>query len=251
MKKLSLLLAIVFSLFSCDKDLTFTKYETVLVSLTKGECDNQDAACGKIYIEYPKFKGNDKDIDTKLNNLVDSYISALGNGDNAKSIADDFINGYTQFITDFPEATANQQNIKSIIKIVNNTNHLLSMVMNSSGYTGGAHGFNFTKYINTDPNTGKQLMLKDIVNDKVKLTSIAKSIFFEKYNINNDEYSLSSQFSFNNNTFELNENFIITDSTINFHYNQYEIASYAQGEFNISIPKNKIDSLINTNYIVK
>lgn len=248
MKNITLILVVTLIFFSsCNNDKnvgdSFLNSTIETIDEQNGACDGE-GACGSIKIEYPIFSNNNKSVDDKLNSDISNTITSFYDTKSIDKTADKFITDFANFINEFPDVASNKWEVSMLYKININTDKLLTLSFSMEGYTGGAHGFRTTSYSNYNPKTGERLQLSDVVNDVEKLTSIAREIFIEENNLDADLPINAQGFWFVNDTFTLNNNFKITPEGISFHFNQYEIASYAQGDFDIDISMDKLERLL-------
>ena len=103
-------------------------------------------------------------------------------------------------------------------------------------YMGGAHGnVNFTSYM-IDSRTNKIVRLEDICSNVSELEKRAEQIFRSNYGISKNADLDLEGFWFQDNKFKLNQNFFFNEKSITFIFNQYEIAPYVMGIFEIEIP---------------
>ena len=111
-------------------------------------------------------------------------------------------------------------------------------------YSGGAHGNAWSQDILVDLKTGNTLYLEDFFTDVSALTAIAGVIFRADQELGADDDLGDAGFWFEDGEFRLNENFMFGNETIEFLYNQYEIAPYAAGIIELSIPLTKVKHLL-------
>ena len=126
-------------------------------------------------------------------------------------------------------------NYASLINVFYNTDNLLSIGESVETYTGGAHGMAVTNLNSYDLKTQKKLSLDDIFKPGYQPTVIAlleKAIRLQQ-NIKDNEPLNSVLFI---DKMEVTDNFCVTRKGILFLYNSDEIASHAQGEFQLFIP---------------
>lgn len=103
-------------------------------------------------------------------------------------------------------------------------------------FTGGAHGNSFSGNFNFDKTTGNTLKLSDFIIDTTEFNTIAEKCFRKQAEISENENLSDLGFWFEENIFKCNDNFFITDEGFNFTFNTYEIAPYAFGSFEFSVP---------------
>ena len=116
-------------------------------------------------------------------------------------------------------------------------------------YEGGAHGINQLLTMNFETETGQKLELKDIFTDgyEKQLTTILCNALQQKTGakslaeLKNKGYLLSMEMF-------PSENFILDEETITFVYNPYEIAPYAMGTTELTIPYNDIQHLLKNSF---
>jgi hypothetical protein len=122
---------------------------------------------------------------------------------------------------------------------------------NSYTFQGGAHGANYTFFINWDTNADKNLALEDILAQgyKPKLNEIADTIFRQQEKLTGTS-SLAKDYFFKGDKFKLNRNFLITPVGLRFVYNIYEIKPYAAGSTELLIPYEKIRSFLKPNTVI-
>ena len=215
-----------------------------------GACDG-DGICGEIKIEYPLFKNNKKEVDSKLNAIITKSISSFYDVKTIKRTSELFIKEFSEFVKEFPDATNNKWNTFMIYQVNSNTENLLSLTFNMEGYTGGAHGFRTKTSSNYNPNTGEIIKLDDIVTDVKKLKIIGRDFFIKENNLDSSKSLNEQGFWFIEGEFVLNNNFIISKDGLSFHYNQYEIAPYSMGTFNVTIPLKSIKNILKDKSIFK
>ncbi len=250
MKSISATLLTIISLLivtSCKNDKQEIEYFlSVKINTVEekfGACDG-NGACGEIDIEYPIFSDNNKSIDEKLNLEIIKSISSFYNVKNVVETSKKFINEFSDYVKDFPDAENNKWNISMQYKVINNSEKVLSLSFYMEGYTGGAHGFRTITYTNYNPKTGDKLKLEDFVSDVDKLRLIARESFIEENDLDPSKSLNTQGFWFLDDIFSLNNNFIILSEGLKFHYNQYEIAPYSQGPIEINIPMSKLEGLL-------
>lgn len=120
----------------------------------------------------------------------------------------------------------------------------IQLAISSWAYTGGAHGNGWSHDMLVDRKTGKVLLLSDFFTDVDALTRLAEPIFRASQGLELDSDLEEAGYWFDGGVFHLNENFIFTGESIEFLYNQYEIASYAAGPISVSIPREQFKHLL-------
>jgi hypothetical protein len=107
--------------------------------------------------------------------------------------------------------------------------------LHEDGFTGGAHPFGETQYVNIRPETGEKLKLSDLIRQgqAANLTKVADKKLRATYDIPPDKPLTDVDFFVER--LELTENFGITPSGITFFYNE-EISPHSMGPVVIDLP---------------
>lgn len=124
-------------------------------------------------------------------------------------------------------------------------------------YMGGAHGLETRNYYNFDLKTGKTITEKDLYkpNFESELSELIKKRIVEESKENKDSKDAEPILSLEDTDFwtdsiKPNGNFYITDESINYVFNPYEIAPYYIGQTEVTIPFNRLKSLLRPNSII-
>jgi hypothetical protein len=254
-----------------DKTFSFrlTEYfpeENVQLEMKKierasGDCENK--GCGSISFFFPYVKLiKDEKIAERINKNINykllEYYSEDGKVEHYKTIEeriDSFLNQYNfaieysdEYNIDYNIGWSNHFNILMSL----NFNRVLSLQYNAYFYMGGAHGSFNIEFINYDLETGNEITLENIFikNYEKKLNPIAEKIFRKKYKYKLKQDLEKEGFWFLDNKFTLNKNFGFTPEGILFQFNQYEIAPYAMGIFDVVIPYSDLKEIILPNSVL-
>lgn len=121
-------------------------------------------------------------------------------------------------------------------EVLYQSSELISIAINSYVNSGGAHGNSNVTFYNFDAN-GKLLSFNDLFTNEGELTSIVKSFFDKETEGNTTNYFFGEEF-------HLPANIGFNDEGVLFFYNVYEIASYADGITEFTIPFDEIESFL-------
>lgn len=254
------LLAILFSCSSepasTDNQKTFPSIEsfkeikvdttiTLFASYAKPDCHLQ------LKFEIPASASSKKNI-----NAVNSLIGQLtqdGNYLNESNDLDEMVRQYTKaYIVNYleegndaianygddMEAAANWMSYEENCEgsVLYNDYGIFSYSVKLYTYTGGAHG-NSSNCVGTiNLNTNKIITLETLFDQENKeiIKGEILSILVQEHQLLNDEI-------------EATENFYITDRGITFVYDEFEIASYSDGEISVTLGWDKIKPLLLNN----
>jgi len=126
-----------------------------------------------------------------------------------------------------------------------NHRDIIGHFINMYQYTGGAHGGTFITCRNYRLEDGSVITLDDYFKpgyEKVLIPILDKKLLEYAECSSRDE--LDDHGYFSNEPMFVSDNFEIRKDTIDFIYNQYDIAPYAQGITTLSVPEDDIRSII-------
>ena len=224
--QISILFICICALFSsCKKEQQLVFSETYFTS------ENDSI----VSVNLLKANGNSK-ITSHINSELENYVISvlqIGEPIAIKDVTideqiDAFIGEFVTFKNDFPES--NQQWEAQIdSEIMYQSVDIISIALTSYIDTGGAHGNLSISFMNFSPQTGKLIPNSELFNNIDEVKTLAQ-LQFENEIQNSDDLSASTE------KFDLPVNIGYTDEGVIFLYNVYEIAPYARGILEFSIP---------------
>lgn len=219
-------LILVLFFFSCEKDTTIT-FEPL--SLKKETCKE----CPLIEVSIPKAIGKNK-IDQVINTALREEVISILKFDDEIDVAT-IEDAMTSFESEnkklkekFPEETT-QWEAKLQGEVTYEDDYILTIRLNSYLFTGGAHGYSTIRFLNFDKIKTKELDQSELFKDKDSFTEFAETNFRSQEDIPSNAPINSTGFMFENDAFYLPENIGYTKEGLQLFYEQYEIASYADG----------------------
>ncbi len=226
---------ILLSVFSCIE-------ETKLSFIETNDIFEDNAV---VEINIPKAEGNSNLANT-INYKIKNHIANMLNfsEDDADSITlNDAINKfdaeYKLFKNDFEESALVWEAIFDG-EVTYQSSEIISIAINSYLNTGGAHGNMNITFLNFNPKTGDILTFDDLFTNKEELTKAIKPFFDKETKASNISYLFGEEF-------HLPENIGFNDEGVIFFYNIYEIASYADGITEFTVPFEDIASFLKLN----
>lgn len=247
--KITVLVCIAFISVSCDRE---KNIEFSSESFTEKElpiCEN--ANCPEVTINYVHVFG-DEEVSEKINKKIDNFIiSSLLLGDDtiptAKTIqeaATGFIEAYWADKEQFPDMAGDYFAEITVTELYTSPKHIC-FEMRQYLFTGGAHGYGTTSFMNIDPQTGKELTAEQLFKNNKEFAEFAEKKFRIQQKIANEESINDTGFWFDNEEFYLPESVGFTQDSLIFVYNQYDIASYAEGPIELKIDMKEASPFLN------
>ena len=245
MKPIYTLFLLLILATSC-KNNSLLSFEPLLIE--EIEC----TTCPTIKINIPKAM-EEAAIDTAINTAIREEIITQLNFDDVanintieKAIAS-FKNGYIELKGKFPEeATKWEASVEG--EITYEDKHVISIALHSYLFTGGAHGYSSTKFLTFNKMKGLELETWELFNPDFEFKKFAEIKFKIQENIPQDSSINSTGFMFEEDAYNLPDNIGYTKEGIQLLYNQYEIASYADGPIILTIPYNEAKKYLRIKY---
>ncbi len=220
----TLVLSIV--LLGCEEDASLT---FVAQEFPANGCET----CPKVEVIIPEAFGKDSvalAINDELKAFAIATLNPLEEQEQA-SIEDaiqEFNQEYAKLKEDYEEAVPWELTLDGTVSYQSET--LVSIRMDSYSFTGGAHGYGATSFLNFNPQTGDLMESQDFISDYNGFTRFCEARFRSQENIPGGENINSTGYFFEGDRFHLPESIGFTATGMILVYNAYEIASYADGQ---------------------
>ncbi|WP_299433587.1 DUF3298 and DUF4163 domain-containing protein [uncultured Aquimarina sp.] len=244
-----LVFLVCFSSCETNESLTFQKRTIAIDDFF--DCQTTDCAITEIFLlesitENEMSKKINLEIEktacTALNLEDDSSLSTM------EKAVQSFNNSYQEMKKEFPEEIIPYEaSINCDISFQNST--LLSVLIDSYIFTGGAHGSGNSTYLNMNLKTGEVIDNKNLIKNNIEFSSFAEKAFRKIHEIPENTSINSTGFFFENDTFVLPTNIGLTDTHLILLYNQYEISSYAEGAIELKFNKEKVAEYFSVNIL--
>ncbi|HMQ00730.1 MAG TPA: DUF3298 domain-containing protein [Cyclobacteriaceae bacterium] len=228
------------------EDVTELTYEIRTYSISSaGACNDESKPCARFEVSYPVFRapaGNRLPalIEDRINTMLSAPSSDI-DPESIEAAGKAFISDFELTLQEFPDLSMGWY-YKADVVVENLTDKILCISVNDEYFTGGAHGGSSTSFINFDVNTGKILLLDDILKPGYEgdLNATGERAFKKVRNIPDDAYLPDLGYEFEGGFFYLNQNYGFRPEGIVFFYNIYEIGPYVFGPTEILIPYEEI-----------
>lgn len=204
----------------------------------------QCTQCPKVDITLPKALDKDKVAASIDNALKEEVIFLLSFDDEieAASIEEaikSFSNGYTELRELYPEESTLWE-AKIDANLSYEDREILTIEMDSYIFTGGAHGYTSKRLLNFDRIKGTELENWQLFKDSPEFQKFAEGKFRAQEKIPREQPINSTGFMFEDDIFHLPENIGLTKEGLTLLYNQYEVASYADGPIELVLPYKEV-----------
>ena len=246
-------LPICFILFACqnkpsdegNKSLTIP-VTTKKFSSKSNPCPDSLGSCAEVEIKVPYIKDHPKAdlinqiILKELSLVMENFPPDLKSLQDIPTKIDSFISQHQSFSqeVDFPQ----RWSFNVFYNVLENNDNSLSILLNTDIYTGGAHPLNDIYILSFNPETGKKVIISDILKNEKALKSLIVKEFRRKRNLS-DTVNLTDE-GFYSNEWPLPRNFALLSQGLYIVYNAYEIGPYVLGSTELLIPIDAIKPLI-------
>lgn len=246
MKRVVLLLLCVIGLWSCGndpKESDEVSFDTIAIESEK-DCDGLN--CPLIKIDYPQLVTKSFAVEA-INKHIEQAVVAVINSspkdqDTSMSVEEavnSFKAEFTKLRKDFPETEAGYEaRIKGEVSY--QSAQLISLKLNSFMYTGGAHGYTATRYININAKNGEVLSNAQLFTNREAVVAIAEKQFRAHEKIDDSVALNDAGYWFENDKYQLPLNIGFTNDQLVLFYNSYDVSPYSEGPIEIMIPLEKI-----------
>lgn len=242
-----LILLAIFAFFGCEnfnfgtqEPLSFEEknYEKKI-----GLCAEKSEQCMTLQMSWQEAKGGVDSVRNKLNLFIhQTNLSLLTMGEyefetdmELDSAVIELGEEYMDYLDDSEFAGSWFFESKNTITYIDTMYVSLETVQSS--FTGGAHPNSGVAKAVFDIKTGIQLEIHDIVKDTSGLKKELEKEFRKEREIPSEKSLTEAGFWFEKDVFTFPVNFGITENGMEFYYNSYEVAPYADGPTEVLIDK--------------
>lgn len=208
--------------------------------------------------DYPVIKVSDSAASQKINDRIKELAIIECDEDEIKQYADDLIGSA------FEDA---QSYDASMVKIVNNTEDMLTVYAFRDVYNAGAvHGYYWGTYSHFDPKTGEYIKFNDVFDRKALYNDLKEKMMDQLYAAYDYDYtpseydyeSLDNAFSegylkedYSNGLDWLDTHWFYDNDTLTIYFDVYQMGSYAEGIKSVSFGYDEIKGYILNKDVLK
>jgi len=249
------LIFVLFSLASCDrlglteKPLSIKDHE---VEKKLGDCNSKEGRCLNLKLKYPEIENGNENLRKTVNGFIKEFLinsMVMGEGENNGNVETidtaiiELEEEFRDFIDDLNFPTPNWS-LESTVDVTFSDSLYFAISMSNYSYTGGAHPNYYASKKIFNKETGELLNLLNIVKDTSSLKKLVETNFRKEVEISPTESLSAAGFWFENDQFKLPLNIGMTNDGLEFYYNPYEVAPYAQGAIEVILPFSEIEKLL-------
>ncbi|AUD04965.1 DUF3298 and DUF4163 domain-containing protein [Spirosoma pollinicola] len=224
-------------------------------------CDTTKNAGVDVSVAYVLLKSDtegDRKINDSLRRLaVNSIVGWLDNETVAEhpDVQTDLAKAATLFATDYEIVRKDMGNLSGCweVKTTADTLHAgpktLSVKYETFAYTGGAHPNSSVSFYNFNRETGKIITLADMVSDTTALLRVVEKAFRKQQDLQPQNNLEEKGYFLHDGRFFLPANIGMSTSGLIFYYNPYEIAAYAVGPIQVTVPYAQLSGILHENWL--
>lgn len=181
----------------------------------------------------------------RINSYGDSASIAANPqaGKSIKSAFEVFEKNYNDFKKDFPDAPGCWE-VELKGDTIFSTSKALFYQLDHYAFTGGAHPNTFRSYHAFDAKTGAEIEMKSFISDSTALLGLVDKAFRKTEKLSAETDLEEAGYFLVNHKFVLPVAYVFTPEGILFYYNPYEIAAYARGAIQFTIPYAELNDVI-------
>ncbi|MEO6285200.1 MAG: DUF3298 domain-containing protein [Dyadobacter sp.] len=181
----------------------------------------------------------------RINSYSDS-ASIAANPGAKNSVKDAFVvfqKNYNDFKKEFADAPGCWR-VELAGDTVIATQKWLFYQLDHYAFTGGAHPNSFRSYHAFDGKTGEEKQMKTFVADSVAFLKLVEGSFRKEEKLADTTNLEEVGYFLSNHQFFVPANYVFTRDGILFYYNPYEIAAYARGAIQFTIPYSELKGIV-------
>ncbi|WP_179334150.1 DUF3298 and DUF4163 domain-containing protein [Winogradskyella costae] len=239
MKHIIPFLIFVILLNSCSSEFKPATFDTITV---------EEPFEAEISAVYSRASGNSElsnSINTNVENAIISTLNTTENKNNLTDVLKAFNKEYLTFKEEYSELDEPAWELHIETELVYQSEAVITIVISTYEFKGGAHGNDKIKLLNLDAKSGKTLEVTDFITDIPGFTTLAKTHFIQSLEENEDQLTIENFFF--GKPFHLPENIGFSDEGLVLLYNVYEVASYDLGYTEFMIPFGEIEPYLKMN----
>ncbi len=183
---------------------------------------------------YPFVVSNNTKFETLVNTYFENKIKEI------KEYEEDSYLSAKNFYESFPDTALLPYTMEVNFSTECNDQNLLSFKLLSNSYLGGAHSNPMTKGVTFDIVSNKVLTFEHMYINNIAVVNSTLNRLIEEYVEDNNLYDMLYPYEKGQLPLPYKDNFYLSKKGVTYIYNPYEIAPFATGIINITIPYEKL-----------
>ncbi|WP_339877231.1 DUF4163 domain-containing protein [uncultured Algoriphagus sp.] len=246
-----LVIIVAFLCVACSKP---TKVEEQIVeqldfrtkTFTSERCIDDN--CAKVELTWPIAENGAaaSSINEEIGRQLLAYFQQDKTYDNLDSAANDYLNSYEEFKSDFPDAPGSWA-IEVNVEKSYESDSTLSFKFSEYNFSGGAHPNSSVYYMNFDKTSGEYLSIDRVVLDKSKMLELADQAFRKYHEVEEGiELKDDGRFFLPETGFFLPNAIGYENDKLHLTYIPYEIGPYALGYTELEFELKELEGIMRT-----
>ncbi len=224
-------------------------------------CDTTKNAGVDVSVDYILLKDDTegaRKINDSLRRLaVNSIVGWLDSATVAGNpdVQTDLAKAASQFATDYEIMRKDMGSLGGCweVKTTADTMHVgnkaLTVKYETFAYTGGAHPNSSMSFYTFNRETGQMLTLSDMVSDTTALLTVVEKAFRKQQDLLPQNNLEEQGYFLHDGRFFLPGNVGMSSKGMVFYYNPYEIAAYAIGPIQLTIPYEQLNGILRDSWL--
>jgi hypothetical protein len=228
------------------------------ISAESSECAVDESRCARVQIETMRTAGGgteaarenidlylEHDLVSRMRSVLPEDVGSRAN--TADALAAEFLAGHRVFVADFPDAMA-PWSLEITVDAPYNTESIVTLDITEFSFTGGAHPNTRRRLVSFDVATGRLLGPEDLTGDLGGFTAVVEAQLRADRGLGPNDDMEAAGFWLPEGEFTLPGNMGVVAEGILFHWDAYEIAPYAMGPIDVTIPVDDLSEVATPAY---
>lgn len=213
-----------------------------------GDCGGEQASGAVITLSYPRFDGQGAVADSLRSHVRALTFATFSEGSgypDATTLCNAWGDAYFAAREEIPDF-GNGWFLERATSVLLSSHSLVTLRLDESVYAGGAHPNSNTVLLMCDSRNGSVVTPEQLFDDsgRSRLLRLAEKAFRSIRGVPDQQSLRDAGYWFDGDRFTLPDNMALTDEGLLLYYNNYEVASYAQGPTEILLPLKDIAELL-------
>lgn len=210
--------------------------------------------CSTLLLSYPQFAATGGELAARANEVVIGYIRTLSPGDPPAHDDAALAAAFAQQLRDEqrPGETLLPWSIERTVAVVAETPIYLTLRGDEQSYLGGAHPNSSARWFSLRRDTGAAITLRDLFGPTIPelVRAAGERALRQARDIPAGQSLAEAGFNFPDDKFRFNDNCALVADGLACHIDPYEVAPYAVGPSDFTIPLGEIEAALRVKPLV-